>query len=245
VWPGMDESASSTPGLRHLARAALEVGHRVTVATPAEEASGSSAATSAAEKDGRIVAELPTSGPTMRKRTRSGYTRLHHSARPARRLRIPALHRPVRRQHRTHRTAFRNGRRGAHRRHRGTACIAASLEVLTAAVAAAGTGGADNVVRRDFDRQGEPAPQLREDRLRQSATAGKFRYRSTRPWLIRTAGPTPCANLRPRLGRPHHGAHTRHPPGHPRLAHHIGVSDVPIVTPMPGVKIGVVARRRR
>jgi 5'-nucleotidase len=52
-----NDDGIASPGLRHLARAALEAGHRVTVAAPAQESSGSSAAMSAVETDGRVETE--------------------------------------------------------------------------------------------------------------------------------------------------------------------------------------------
>lgn len=58
-----NDDGIAAPGLRWLARAAVESGHDVIVAAPSEEASGMSAALRAVEKDGRIVvADCPLEG---------------------------------------------------------------------------------------------------------------------------------------------------------------------------------------
>ncbi len=52
-----NDDGIDAPGLRHLTRAALDTGNEVVVAAPHAEASGSSAALTAVERDGRIVVE--------------------------------------------------------------------------------------------------------------------------------------------------------------------------------------------
>lgn len=52
-----NDDGIDSPGLRHLAAAAVEAGLRVIVAAPAEQSSGSSAAITAAEDEGRILLE--------------------------------------------------------------------------------------------------------------------------------------------------------------------------------------------
>jgi 5'-nucleotidase len=52
-----NDDGISAPGLRWLARAAVERGHEVVVAAPHEEASGTSAAMSSVERDGRVVVD--------------------------------------------------------------------------------------------------------------------------------------------------------------------------------------------
>ncbi len=52
-----NDDGIDAPGLRHLARAAAQTGADVVVAAPHAEASGSSAALTAVERDGRIIVE--------------------------------------------------------------------------------------------------------------------------------------------------------------------------------------------
>jgi 5'-nucleotidase len=52
-----NDDGIAAPGLRHLARAAVEHGHEVVVAAPDAEASGVSAALSAVAEDGRLLVE--------------------------------------------------------------------------------------------------------------------------------------------------------------------------------------------
>lgn len=55
-----NDDGIDSPGLRHLARAALDAGLDVTVAAPPVEASGSSAALTATQSEGRIIVESRT-----------------------------------------------------------------------------------------------------------------------------------------------------------------------------------------
>jgi 5'-nucleotidase len=55
-----NDDGIDAPGLHVLARAAVEAGHEVTVAAPAQQSSGSSASIMAAEEDGRIIVERRT-----------------------------------------------------------------------------------------------------------------------------------------------------------------------------------------
>jgi len=55
-----NDDGIDAPGLRALARAAVEAGHDVTVAAPARPSSGTSASIVASEEDGRIIVERRT-----------------------------------------------------------------------------------------------------------------------------------------------------------------------------------------
>lgn len=55
-----NDDGVDSPGLHHLAAAALDAGLRVIIAAPAEQSSGSSAAITAAEDEGRIMIEPRT-----------------------------------------------------------------------------------------------------------------------------------------------------------------------------------------
>jgi len=55
-----NDDGIDAPGLHALARAAVQAGHEVTVAAPAEQSSGSSASIMAEEEDGRIIVQRRT-----------------------------------------------------------------------------------------------------------------------------------------------------------------------------------------
>jgi 5'-nucleotidase len=142
-----NDDGIAAPGLRHLARAAVAAGHRVIVAAPVEEASGSSAAMSAVEKDGRVVTEQRNLGI-------EGAQAYAVGASPAfiTRLALSEAFGPppdivfagVNRGANTGRAVIHSGTVGAAltAATAGLRGIAASLDVLTATVASAGTGGA-------------------------------------------------------------------------------------------------------
>jgi 5'/3'-nucleotidase len=142
-----NDDGIAAPGLRHLAQAVLEAGHHVTVAAPSEEASGSSAAMSAVERDGRVVAENRDLGLDGVKAYAVGGTPAFIA-----RLGIQEAFGPrpdvifsgVNRGANIGRAVLHSGTVGAALTgaSAGLRGVAASLDVLTAAVAAVGSGGA-------------------------------------------------------------------------------------------------------
>jgi len=142
-----NDDGIAAPGLRYLAQAAMEAGHQVTVAAPSEEASGSSAAMSAVEKDGRIVVDVRdlkldgvdayAVGGTPAYITRLA---LHEAFGPRPDIVLSGVNRGAN----TGRAVLHSGTVGAAftAATAGVRGIAVSLDVLTAAVAAVGSGGA-------------------------------------------------------------------------------------------------------
>lgn len=142
-----NDDGIGAPGLRRLAQAAVEAGYHVTVAAPAEEASGSSAAMSAVEVAGRVVAEHRDLGLGGVKAYAVGGTPafiVRLGIQEAFGPRPDVIFSGVNRGANIGRAVLHSGTVGAAltAASAGLRGVAASLDVLTAAVAAVGSGGA-------------------------------------------------------------------------------------------------------
>ncbi|HEU4425564.1 MAG TPA: 5'/3'-nucleotidase SurE [Pilimelia sp.] len=143
-----NDDGIASPGIRALALAVVEAGYDVVVAAPLEEASGTSASLTATERDGRVVVEgrdlagLPGT-PAFAVSASPGFiallaTRGAFGAPPD--LILSGINRGANAGH----AILHSGTVGAALTASANGChaMAVSLDVLTAAAATAGSGGA-------------------------------------------------------------------------------------------------------
>jgi len=143
-----NDDGIGSPGIRALARAAVAAGCQVVVAAPLDEASGSSAALTATERDGRVVVEarkldgIPDT-PAYGVAASPGFIALL-ATRGAFGDPPDVLLSGINRGANAGRAVIHSGTVGAALTAAGNRCrgMAVSLDVLTAAVATAGSGGA-------------------------------------------------------------------------------------------------------
>ncbi|WP_428964233.1 5'/3'-nucleotidase SurE [Micromonospora fluostatini] len=169
-----NDDGIAAPGLAELARAAVDRGLDVVVAAPREEASGSSAAMTAVEEDGQVVVhhqslpELP-GVPAFAVGGSPGFITLialHGAFGPAPGLVLAGINRGAN----AGRAVLHSGTVGAAFTAAANGCraLAVSLDVLSAADATAGSGGAAVAAAalvRDADRHWATAARVALDLL--------------------------------------------------------------------------------